>query len=84
MKLDWFEQVACKGSTAFTPDRKPTDTEMVNLWAVCASCPVRRECAEHSLIHATSGFYAGVWLPPERGEPRQSARNVLRKKAGAA
>lgn len=43
--------------------------------AVCASCPVRRECLEHALAH---GEHYGIWGGTREGERRRLMRQQQR------
>ncbi|MFV8317146.1 WhiB family transcriptional regulator [Mycobacterium sp. 23] len=44
-------------------ERTPSDFHRSQMRAVCNSCPIRRKCAEYAAREASSGFFAGVWIP---------------------
>ena len=71
----WRARAACGDADPelFFPDRAGTDISAAQ--AICAGCPVRREC--HEFAEATSQVY-GVWAGVDRGSPK------ARRKARAA
>lgn len=90
LELDWRKRVACRNrlDLPWTPESRPDVVAIIEMRALCANCPVIRECAEYGLTQP-GGFYAGVWQPwakegarrdEEGGQGnRLSARNALRK-----
>lgn len=53
---DWHRQAACRGedTATFFPGK---GARLDRVRAICAGCPVRRECAEQAVV----GHEAGVW-----------------------
>jgi WhiB family redox-sensing transcriptional regulator len=67
----WHALAACrgKGTDAFFPDRgEPLDDAR----AVCAGCPVRRECLDFALEGSTHLY--GVWAGTSERERRRLRR----------
>ena len=70
--MRWAQDAACRPSPHWTSDERPQGQIEANLAAICAGCPVRRECAAHAVdSRAESGTYAGVWLPPRQPGARR-------------
>jgi WhiB family redox-sensing transcriptional regulator len=71
----WRGRAACGAADPelFFPERAGTDIDAAQ--AICAGCPVRREC--HEFAEATNQVY-GVWAGVDRGSPK------ARRKARAA
>lgn len=82
----WRSQAVCFVETAavpelWTPDRRPPARDLAALRGICASCPVRRQCAHDAITtDAQSGVYAGIWVPEARHSRYWSyARAQLRR-----
>ena len=80
----WMERAACAGwdfkknGDPFFPTGTSTSAAM-DAFKICAACPVKEECFEHSMEDSDSrkhGVYAGA-TPHERSEISRK-----RKKAG--
>jgi WhiB family redox-sensing transcriptional regulator len=71
----WRGRAACRDADPelFFPERAGTDISAAQ--AICAGCPVRREC--HEFAEATNQVH-GVWAGIDRGSPK------ARRKARAA
>lgn len=79
---DWQLQAACRGMATdvfFHPDRERGDARErreAQAKAVCASCPVRRECLEHALtVREPYGVWGGA-TEHERAEIRAARRRA--------
>lgn len=77
----------------WTADTAPHYDDAALMTAICAACPVWRECAEHLLSAKNQGgFWAGVWIPwvmsyePDRKKHmlRDHARAILRSRLATA
>ncbi|SIJ20864.1 transcription factor WhiB [Mycobacteroides abscessus subsp. abscessus] len=72
----WQSRAQCRSELEAAPelwtsDRTPRKAVRVHLEAVCARCPVARECATAAILsEAQCVFVAGVYVP----EPAQRAR----------
>ena len=66
----WQDQAACRGLNPdrFFPERDETAAAAK---AVCAVCPARAACLEHSIVHRE---HRGVWGGLSAGERRQPPR----------
>ena len=82
--MRWFEYAACRPSPHWTSDEPPQGHIEARLAAICAGCPVRRECAAWAVNErAESGTYAGVYLPPRwPGARRQIGWERARRQLG--
>lgn len=62
---EWMERAACTPDPAWTADITPAHHVLARLAAICATCPVSRECAAYALStpDVDCGMYGGVWLP---------------------
>ena len=82
--MSWKEHAACRPSPHWTSDEPPQGHIEACLVAICAGCPVRRECAAYAVdSRAESGTYAGVWLPPRwPGARRQIGWERARRQLG--
>lgn len=82
---DWCRDAACSplDASLFTSDTKPSTWDITRLSAICAGCPVQRDCAAYAVRNRESGYWAGVWVYP-KGSPRLSALAALRRKAGVS
>lgn len=63
-------------------ERVPNEFFQAQMRAVCGECPIRRQCARYAAQEASSGFFAGVWIPEGRG--RSEALKTLRRIAATA
>ncbi|OHU57069.1 hypothetical protein BKG82_12820 [Mycobacteroides chelonae] len=86
---EWAERAVCRLETPdapdlWTPDRRPIRAVMVHLEAMCARCPVIRNCAVDAVTaDDAEGVYAGVWLPgKERRVARATAMRRLKQLIG--
>ncbi len=67
----WQADAACHDVDAdlfFSLDER----EQQQALAVCASCPVRRECLEHAIAN---GEHYGIWGGTREGERRRLMRD---------
>jgi WhiB family redox-sensing transcriptional regulator len=65
---DWMDRAACADSELNFVPETITEGRLIELRAVCAECPVKRECLEYALEQPYSvawGVYAGT-TPAER------------------
>lgn len=62
-ELDWQAQAACKGlsdcDALFFPERNQY-TRVKEAKAMCASCPVRKECLNYALKHQVTGIWGAT------------------------
>lgn len=89
MNDDWRERAVCRLETPdapdlWTPNRRPIRAVMVHLEAMCARCPVIRECAVDAVTEVEAeGVYASVWVPgKERRVARATAMRRLKQIIG--
>ena len=76
--MRWVEYAACRPSPHWTSDEPPQGHIEARLAAICAGCPVRRECAAWAVNErAESGTYAGVYLPTRRRVGWERGRRQL-------
>jgi WhiB family transcriptional regulator, redox-sensing transcriptional regulator len=85
----WRKWAACSLETPdvpelWTPERCPPRPVLVHLQQICASCPVRGQCAADAVLTgAETGLYAGVWVPAHtRYAGWVAAMDDLRRVAG--
>lgn len=91
-----MHRAACpsRADLPWTVESTPSIEDRAEMGTVCASCPVRNECAEWIVERlqtgrVVGGFYSGVWLPwPPSAAPsstssagRRRALDTLRQKA---
>lgn len=76
MNANWRQRAACRGidPSIFYP---ATDEEADEAKGICASCPVRQTCLEHSL---TSREREGVW----GGLTERERRRLVRQRRKSA
>lgn len=91
----WRERAACREhpDLPWTADAAPRYDDAALMTAICAACPVWRDCAEHVLsAKKQGGFWAGVWIPwvtmyeagATRLTQRDRARATLRNRLATA
>lgn len=77
---DWWDEAACReaGPALFYPvgTTGPALEQIADAKAVCATCPVIRDCLEWALAHREDH---GVWGGTDEFE-RQSLRRRLRRR----
>ena len=77
--LDMIEQAACIGlePELFFPTRNTNqhDTELKQVKAICAGCPVRVECLQEALSMNESGVWGGT-TNAERDRLRGGGRHA--------
>lgn len=70
----WLDDAACQDVDAelfFSQD----EFQQQQALAVCAGCPVRRECLDHALA---TGEHYGIWGGTREGERRRLMRDRQR------
>lgn len=66
--MDWVPRAACRDRAPELFDEFPRTaylsdfTRLADAQAICADCPVRRQCLEFGAAHRTSGIYGGFLL----------------------
>jgi WhiB family redox-sensing transcriptional regulator len=80
----WVRRGLCAGADPeiFFPPRRPGRADAAK--AVCAACPVRRECLRYALRAPEEHGVWGGLDEPERAEIRRRRREAARKRRGAA
>lgn len=80
---DWQLQAACRGMDVgvfFSPDRErgeARDEREAAAKAICAQCPVRRECLDHALaVREPFGVWGGL-TQHERAELLTTRRRAV-------
>lgn len=74
--MNWREQSECRRTHAnpnwFFPDGNTVDIRLAK--AVCACCPVARECRQYALDHDEQGIWGGT-TDSERARFKRNRRH---------
>lgn len=75
----WREQAACRGKdpNLFFPEGQggSTNVQVVAAKAVCAGCPVRKECLDYALVVSLKdGVWGGMSVEERKAEKRRRVR----------
>lgn len=83
--FDWQDRAACRPADLFLffgpeieTDQAREDRE-AKAKAICAGCPVRRQCLSHAVVTPVQW---GVWGQAGERERAQIRRNYLRRQRG--
>jgi WhiB family redox-sensing transcriptional regulator len=73
---EWMNAAACTGVNPGVFFDDPSEEGIAKAKAVCASCPVERQCLEYALEHKLTKEWHGVW----GGRTHSERRGIIRRR----